>query len=398
MTIRRTTKTLLLAMSLLTWIATPASSEIIGLLESPSGFASQIANVQGWAYTTTPGAELIQPFDVLVDGEKIMSVPCCSDRLDVKGDDPAIPLLTGFSAVTNWAREAGEDPVVVQVLVTDTMGGSKLLTQSGVEVFGLASFPFSAMMEWAEVAGPLGGGGPLPSPIAARCLLSNSSEFTPGAAELTCTGVVATKGNLSETEMCEGTVRFSWDKASQGFKQTSNCEDETRWVDNLDGTITDFATGLMWEIKTTDGFNSVDLEFASCVDVAPADGACDFLRNNGPAYSEFLAFMNQCGDNGTDPPSGVAGGLAGYCDWRLPTVTELQGIADLTRGSCAGGSGPCLDPRFGPTGGSFTWTSTLSVASPGEVWAVDFNGGPGGVLVADAPGTLEFPVRLVRSW
>lgn len=44
------------------------------------------------------------------------------------------------------------------------------------------------------------------------------------------------------------------------------------------------------------------------------------------------------------------------------------------------------------------WTSTASLANPGEVWAVDFNGGPGGVLVADAPGTLELPVRLVRSW
>lgn len=320
--------TLCLAIFLLASAATPASSEIIGVLESPSGFASQIANVQGWVYTTTPGAELIQPFDVLVNGEKIMSVPCCSDRSDVKGGDPDIPLRTGFSGVTNWAREAGsEAPVVVQVLVTDTMGGSTLLTQSGVEVFGLTSFPFSATVEWAEVAGPLGGGGPLPSPIASKCLLSNSSEFTPGAAELTCTGVVATKGDLSETEMCDGTVRFSWDKASQGFKQTSNCEDETRWVDNLDGTITDFHTGLMWEIKTADGFNGVDNTFASCADVAPADGSCDTLPNNGPA----------CGENGTDPPSGVIGGFAGYCDWRLPTVAELQGIADLTRGSCAGG-------------------------------------------------------------
>ncbi|MDG2305496.1 MAG: hypothetical protein P8R42_12780 [Candidatus Binatia bacterium] len=83
---------------------------------------------------------------------------------------------------------------------------------------------------------------------------------------------------------------------------------------------------------------------------------------------------------------------------RNPTLDELQGIADLTRGSCAGGSGPCLHPMFGPTGGSFTWTSTASAENAGEVWAVDFNGGPGGVLVADASGTIELSVRLVRDW
>ncbi|MDG2304688.1 MAG: hypothetical protein P8R42_08515 [Candidatus Binatia bacterium] len=123
---RLTISTLLL----LHTFATPAAAEIIGLLETPEGFASQVGNVQGWVYTTTPGAELIQPFDVLIDGVKTGEVPCCSERGDVNEGDPSIPLRTGFSGVTNWAREAGRGPITVQVRVRDTMGGEVLLTNA----------------------------------------------------------------------------------------------------------------------------------------------------------------------------------------------------------------------------------------------------------------------------
>jgi hypothetical protein len=46
----------ILTLLLLHTFATPAAAEIIGLLETPDGFASQVGNVQGWVYTTTPGA------------------------------------------------------------------------------------------------------------------------------------------------------------------------------------------------------------------------------------------------------------------------------------------------------------------------------------------------------
>ena len=120
----------ILTLLLLHTFATPAAAEIIGLLETPDGFASQVGNVQGWVYTTTPGAELIQPFDVLIDGVKTGEVPCCSERGDVNEGDPSIPLRTGFSGVTNWAREAGRGPITVQVRVRDTMGGEVLLTNA----------------------------------------------------------------------------------------------------------------------------------------------------------------------------------------------------------------------------------------------------------------------------
>ena len=54
----------------LTCTAGPAQAEIVGALEAPFDYASQISNVQGWVYTTNPGAELIQPFDVRINGKK----------------------------------------------------------------------------------------------------------------------------------------------------------------------------------------------------------------------------------------------------------------------------------------------------------------------------------------
>lgn len=54
----------------------------------------------------------------------------------------------------------------------------------------------------------------------------------------------------SSTELCEGEVRFTWDKGSPGFEQSSFCEEVDRWKDNGDSAATDNTTGLMWELKT----------------------------------------------------------------------------------------------------------------------------------------------------
>jgi hypothetical protein len=77
------------------------------------------------------------------------------------------------------------------------------------------------------------------------------------------------------------------------------------FIDNGDGTITDKATGLMWQ--KTDSGQGLDWEGAL-------------------AYAENLE-------------------LAGHSDWRLPNAKELQGIVDYTRSPQTTGSA-AIDPVF----------------------------------------------------
>jgi hypothetical protein len=98
------------------------------------------------------------------------------------------------------------------------------------------------------------------------------------------------------------------------------------FVDNGDGTITDLATGLMWQqVDSGEGMNWEE--------------ALD--------YAENLE-------------------LAGYDDWRLPDAKELQSIVDYTR-SPATTESDAIDPQFSSTaivdeGGesdyAYYWSST----------------------------------------
>jgi Protein of unknown function (DUF1566) len=119
---------------------------------------------------------------------------------------------------------------------------------------------------------------------------------------------------------------------------------ENNFVDNGDGTVTDLATGLMWQ-QSDDGI---------------AKNWKDSL-----AYAEDLT-------------------LAGYSDWRLPNARELQSILDYTRRN------PAIDPIFSTSNGlGWFWTSTTLFgdrrpphsSNYGFAWyvafgmAVDTNGG-----------------------
>jgi hypothetical protein len=94
------------------------------------------------------------------------------------------------------------------------------------------------------------------------------------------------------------------------------------FVDNLDGTITDQATGLMW--SKSDSGRTMNWE-------------------------QSLAFAERST-------------LAGYDDWRLPNAKELQSIVDYTRAPDArnrDSQGPAIDPIFDITEvESYFWTGT----------------------------------------
>ena len=102
-------------------------------------------------------------------------------------------------------------------------------------------------------------------------------------------------------------------------------------VDNGDGTITDLATGLMWQ----KGDSGDTLNWVEALD-----------------YAENLS-------------------LAGYDDWRLPNAKELQSIVDYTRAPDAinpSQQGPAIDPIFGVTETeSWYWTSTTLLEAPPQL-------------------------------
>ena len=98
-------------------------------------------------------------------------------------------------------------------------------------------------------------------------------------------------------------------------------------IDNGDGTVTDNATGLMWQQVAT--------------------GAA--LWGEAPSYCEGLS-------------------LGGHSDWRLPNIKELESLTDDTRYS------PAIDWHF------FhfqypelaCWSSTTNFYDPGKAWTEHF--------------------------
>jgi len=105
------------------------------------------------------------------------------------------------------------------------------------------------------------------------------------------------------------------------------------FVDNGDGTVTDTSTGLRWQQAT--GNNGVEMTWKAAL-----------------AYCENLS-------------------LAGFTDWRLPTIKELSSLVDLSSSS------PTTDPNFRDTKSDYYWSSSTYANYTRFAWYVDFGNGTG---------------------
>jgi hypothetical protein len=101
-------------------------------------------------------------------------------------------------------------------------------------------------------------------------------------------------------------------------------------IDNDNGTVTDESIGLMWQQETP----------GKPMDWRPSSEHCKYLR------------------------------LAGYTDWRLPTIKELMSLVDYNRYT------PAIDITYFPnTVPSFYWSATELAYGMGTIWGVNFGYG-----------------------
>jgi hypothetical protein len=167
-----------------------------------------------------------------------------------------------------------------------------------------------------------------------------------------------------------------------------------RWVDLGNGTAYDRVTGLTWEQKTDDGgIHDKDNNYTW----GTFDGNAD-----GTAFTTFLATLNGgvtgVGDCRSEDGITQSGGFAGHCDWRLPTVAELQTIL-LEPLPCS--TTPCIDQSvFGPVNASFSfgryWSSNgLNAMYPHVILIVPL--GDGGALTSALQYLVGFKARAVRG-
>lgn len=145
-----------------------------------------------------------------------------------------------------------------------------------------------------------------------------------------------------------------------------------RYGDNADSTVTDYDTGLQWEQKS--GFGGLCLV---------GNVHCVTDRYTWDEANRFV--------DGSSTGTSLTSCFFGYCDWRLPTIVELQTIL-LQPFVCS--SSPCIDPIFGPTATDQYWSSTTTDGFAPNAWNVNFNDGAVQNNFKEPP---RYAVRAVRN-
>ena len=123
----------------------------------------------------------------------------------------------------------------------------------------------------------------------------------------------------------------------------------------------DNVTNLIWEVKTTSGLRSQSHTYSwyNSVDTNNNGG------NPGTQSGGTCFATGRC-DTEKFVQDVKAAGLCGASDWRMPTVKELEGIADLGRVN------PTIDPTYFPNTppSSYFWSGSPYAHSSNSAWWV----------------------------
>jgi len=142
----------------------------------------------------------------------------------------------------------------------------------------------------------------------------------------------------------------------------------------------DNVTGLMWEVKTTSGLRSMNHTYSWY----SSDGATNG-GNVGTASGGTCALSGRC-DTEKYVQDVNAVGLCGRNDWRLPSIGELEGIANF------GGAAPLIDQTYFPNTPAASFWSSSPYAIGFGAWSVLFDTGFIDVDSRSNPGRV-FVVR-----
>jgi hypothetical protein len=122
-----------------------------------------------------------------------------------------------------------------------------------------------------------------------------------------------------------------------------------RFLDNLDGSVTDQQTGLVW-------MKDADCDWGTRTWQAALDTAADFNLGSSSAGGD-------CAEYDDDAPP--------HTDWRLPSLLELRSLIDF---AAVVPALPLLHPFLDVPSTEF-WTSTSTAASQSAAWIVDLGSG-----------------------
>ncbi len=199
-------------------------------------------------------------------------------------------------------------------------------------------------------------------------------------------GLANTSDSLAAFAKCRHKYLKPWPKYQLKVPLAGSRCVGARFVDNVDETVSDNLTGLVWEQKT-----NLDMT-ANPADRHDADNVYTWSTGapygeNGTVFTDLLRNLNNDGFGGAN-------------GWRLPTLAELQtilldfpctGSAEGPRCICP--STPCVEDALLPSEYHSYWTAT-PIATSGVWFVAPFQAGTEAIV---NQSVISYHVRAVRG-